>query len=305
MKIMVFGEILWDVFADDKHIGGAPLNFCAHMTRLGAEGCLVSAIGDDELGAETKESLRRLKLSTDYISTAFAPTGICNVTVDASGTPAYELVKGVAYDYIDVGQAAEDIGSGRFDALYFGTLAQRGAVSREALGQLIARSACREIFCDINIRQNFYNEEVLRTCLDHATILKISTEEYDVFDRMGITDVWRTAPFGSREYSIEMCRRLARVSAAKLIIVTMNKDGAMLYSTADDRAIFSKKPESKAVSTVGGGDSFGACFLYNYLLGAPLTRCLNCAVELSDFVVTQQGAVPDYPDGLLRRIVAV
>ena len=37
MKIIAFGEILWDVFGDEKTIGGAPFNFAAHIARLGAE----------------------------------------------------------------------------------------------------------------------------------------------------------------------------------------------------------------------------------------------------------------------------
>jgi fructokinase len=50
MNFLSFGEILYDVFPDKKTLGGAPLNVSAHLAKLGAEGAIVSAIGNDELG---------------------------------------------------------------------------------------------------------------------------------------------------------------------------------------------------------------------------------------------------------------
>ena len=47
---LCFGEILFDVFGDDRCIGGAPFNFAAHFAQLGGEAVMVSAVGDDELG---------------------------------------------------------------------------------------------------------------------------------------------------------------------------------------------------------------------------------------------------------------
>ena len=44
MKILTFGEILWDIFPHDAVIGGAPLNFAAHTVRCGAEGYILSAL---------------------------------------------------------------------------------------------------------------------------------------------------------------------------------------------------------------------------------------------------------------------
>ena len=33
--VLVFGEIIWDVYPDKSCIGGAPLNFAAHFVREG------------------------------------------------------------------------------------------------------------------------------------------------------------------------------------------------------------------------------------------------------------------------------
>jgi sugar/nucleoside kinase (ribokinase family) len=69
------------------------------------------------------------------------------------------------------------------------------------------------------------------------------------------------------------------------------------------RTIFdSNLPKNKVISTVGAGDNFSACFLYNFLHKVSIIECINRAVELSDFVVTALGAVPEYPSDLLEKI---
>ena len=57
MKVLSFGEILWDVYNDKKCIGGAPLNFAAHIAKHGDEAFMLSSIGKDSLGDETLDAL--------------------------------------------------------------------------------------------------------------------------------------------------------------------------------------------------------------------------------------------------------
>ena len=49
------GEVLWDVYPDAAHFGGAPANFAGHAASLGAESWMVSAVGADELGERAVE----------------------------------------------------------------------------------------------------------------------------------------------------------------------------------------------------------------------------------------------------------
>ena len=56
MKIVSLGEILWDVFDDQRRfLGGAPLNFSINATRLGHSVSLVSAVGDDRAGTANSD----------------------------------------------------------------------------------------------------------------------------------------------------------------------------------------------------------------------------------------------------------
>ena len=87
-----------------------------------------------------------------------------------------------------------------------------------------------------------------------------------------------------------------------IILITKDSDGAIAYDCCQGIFYHSQKPTGKLVSAVGAGDSFGACFLYNYKNGIPIKTSLERAVILSDFVVTKLEAVPDYPKGLLEKI---
>ena len=55
--VVGIGELLWDMLPTGKKAGGAPINFVYHASRLGAEGCAISAVGDDGLGREILEEL--------------------------------------------------------------------------------------------------------------------------------------------------------------------------------------------------------------------------------------------------------
>lgn len=48
--IVGLGEVLWDVYPDGAHFGGAPANFACHSASLGADAWMVSAVGTDALG---------------------------------------------------------------------------------------------------------------------------------------------------------------------------------------------------------------------------------------------------------------
>lgn len=283
MKFIVFGEILWDIFEDEKKIGGAPFNFGAHCAKLGMSVDFISAVGNDELGDMAIAAVKNLKMNTGNIQTVDHSTGYCLVSLH-NGIPSYNLVENVAYDNIPLPENT----CLEADALYFGTLAQRSPKSKETL-QTLLNGNYKEIFFDINIRQNYYSDEMIDASLTKSTIFKVSREEIGV---LGID--------GTLE---EICKVLGKkYKKLKLIIVTLDADGSFVYDVKSDNVIYSPKPTSKVVSTVGAGDSFSACFLSNYLKNNELKECLTRATMLSDYVVTQLGAIPEYPKDLKEKI---
>src|SRR5581483_6567467 len=137
--IVGIGELLWDIFPDGRKVaGGAPFNFAFHCRQLGHDAAIVSRVGDDELGRELRDEVRRLGLPDEFIQTdPEHPTGTVRVTIDAHGQPAYTITEDVAWDYIewedDVGRLHRTT-----RAVCFGSLAARCPVSRTTLDRYMS-----------------------------------------------------------------------------------------------------------------------------------------------------------------------
>ena len=283
MKALSFGEILWDVYPDERFIGGAPLNFAAHLARHGAEVCMLSAVGDDALGEETREAVRALGVGEQYISVAEGkPTGRCLVTLDEAGAPSYNLLHNVAYDYISLENVAED-----FDLFYFGSLALRSEHNRRTVKNLLDTKTFGEVVVDVNVRPPFYSGETIRFCVENATILKISAEELPVvLDVLGIEQKGENADIGATIAC--SCDKL------KLMLLTCGEKGAMAYDCVANQTFRCQGKKVTVASTVGAGDSFLAAFAYHYLRKKDIAACLDYATKLAAYVVTKPEAVPEY-----------
>src|SRR5262245_6125556 len=100
--IVALGEVLWDLLPTGPRAGGAPFNFAFHCHQLGHPAVIVSRVGDDDLGRELRDEVRRLGISDEYIQTDHQhPTGAVRVTVDGSGQPNYWIAANVAWDHIE------------------------------------------------------------------------------------------------------------------------------------------------------------------------------------------------------------
>lgn len=281
MKILSFGEIIWDIFGEKKHIGGAPLNFAAHCTLLGSKSWLASAVGDDDLGKTAVLQVKDFGINTEHISVMQGKeTGKCIVCLDENAVPSYNILDDVAYDYIQVPEVKD-----MPDVIAFGTLALRRENNRKVLSQILKTHTFSEVFADVNIRAPFYSRETIEFCLENATIVKISDEELPV-----VTE----SIFGEM-FSIEDASQKIsdKYSGIKTIIITKGADGSCCYDCRTGKFFFADAREVNVVSTVGAGDSFSAAFLSKYMENKPYTECLEFASEISAFVCSNVEAVPE------------
>ena len=173
IKILTFGEIIWDVYENESLIGGAGLNFAAHSSKCGAESFLFSAVGSDDLGDAALEFIEDFNVNYSFVKGSEKLTGRCIVTLNEDAVPNYNVLENSAFDNITISD--EDIikiNEEAFDVLYFGTLIQRNSVSRNTLKKLCESCTFKEIVCDVNLRKNCYDKDSAEFCLKNATILK-------------------------------------------------------------------------------------------------------------------------------------
>ena len=282
MNVLAFGEVLWDVYPDKKIIGGAPLNFAAHLARHGNSVSLLSAIGNDDEGASAVEIMQQWNISTDLVATLNdKTTGRCLVTLDSNAIPSYNLLRDVAYDYIDCKGSLN-----AFDMLYFGTLSLRSKQNMDLLKGIIESNDFEEIFVDLNIRQPFSTEEAVRFALKQATIVKISDEELPfVAKALDISDAEDYKAF-SRKLS-DTYKNL------RCIVITLGAKGAYALDITKGIESECEAVTVKLASTVGAGDSFSAAFLHQYHR-VPLDAAIRYATKIAGYVVSQYDAVPEY-----------
>lgn len=286
--VVGIGEALWDVLPEGKKIGGAPANFAYHVSQFGWLSRVVSAVGDDGLGRELMENFRGVGLDT-LIETVPYPTGTVQIELDAAGVPRYDIKEGVAWDNIpftdDLKRLAEET-----RAVCFGSLAQRNAVSRETIHAFLdampAGEDCYKIF-DINLRQNFYTKELICDSLQRCNMLKINDEELVIVSRM----------FGLPEGEVKgNCRALLEKYNLKMLILTCGVSGSYVFTPGETS--FRETPKVEVADTVGAGDSFTGSFFSAILKGMPVKEAHALAVNVSAFVCTQNGAMPELPESL-------
>lgn len=300
MNCLAFGEVLWDIFDDRKEIGGAPFNFSAFLSRLGLNAYIATAVGNDALGKEALNIMDRFGVKRDYVKVADFPTGTCTVSCNIYGQPQYNLAQPVAWDHIDIcNNLLNDVSQGRFELLYLGTLALRNSSNFSALETLLNNGQFKYVFCDLNLRQNFYNRERVEFDLKRCSILKINREELFYLAKENYID---SINVSQSDFYKSACTQISQKYQIQLVLLTLDKDGALVYDALNNEVYKSQKPKNKAVSCVGAGDSFSAAFIANFLYGYPVLECTERAVMLSDYVVTQCGAVPDCPQELINLI---
>lgn len=286
------GEALWDVLPEGKKLGGAPANFAYHVSQFGLESRMVSAVGQDKLGAEILENFRQKQLY-GLIETVPYPTGTVQVELDAEGVPCYDIKEGVAWDNIPYTQALEGLAS-QTRAVCFGSLAQRSIVSRQTIHRFLDAmpddADTLRIF-DINLRQGFYTKEILCDSFRRCNILKINDEELVTVSRM----------FGYPGIDLQdKCWILLAKYNLKMLILTCGVNGSYVFTPG--HVSFVETPKVQVADTVGAGDSFTAAFVAATLKGLPVAEAHRLAVDTSAYVCTQQGAMPVLPESLTSRL---
>ena len=281
--IVGIGEALWDCLPEGRKLGGAPANFAYHVGQFGFNSCAVSAVGNDALGEETLAEFDAKKVNYVMPRVDF-PTGTVQVTLDEVGVPTYDIKQNVAWDNIpytnEIGALAK-----RCKAVCFGSLAQRSEVSRKTIYKFLdhtPKDALR-IF-DINLRQNFYSQDVLRASLRRCNVLKINDEELVIIGRM----------FGYPGLDFEnKCWLILGKYNLDMLILTCGVNGSYVFSRG--AMSFLETPKVKVADTVGAGDSFTGSFVASILAGLPVHEAHRKAVNVSAFVCTQKGAMPEIP----------
>ena len=293
MKYIVgLGEVLWDVLPEGKKLGGAPANFAFHAGQFGMDSLAISAVGNDALGDETLAELTKKNLN-HVIPRVDYPTGTVQVELDADGVPTYDIKTNVAWDNVPFTKEIEAIAKD-CRCVCFGSLAQRSEVTRSTIHKFIKAmpKGSLKIF-DINLRQNFYDKDILQSSIKACNILKINDEELVQLGRLYVypgLDISNKCWLLLGKYNLDM------------LVLTCGVNGSYVFTPGC--MSFQETPKVEVTDTVGAGDSFTGTFASAILNGLPVPEAHKLAVEVSAYVCTQQGAMPRLPHKFIDRLKA-
>jgi fructokinase len=279
-NITAIGEILFDVYPNQKKIGGAPFNFIYHVHKFTNKAKFITRIGSDEEGNTIIKFLQKQNFPTEFIQTNLKkPTGVVTVKLNDLKTPEFYIEQDVAYDYIELNDAIRNAIIEHSDLIYFGTLCQRSSISKKSIQSLFGKS--KFYFCDINLRRNCFTASIIEESLHACNILKINEEELGLISKTLIGynfNLKENAKIIKNKFNIDY------------VCVTRGKDGAAILN--DNSFVECKHKVDNLLDTVGAGDAYSAVLAVGILMNIDLEK-INClATSFAAEICSIHGALP-------------
>jgi fructokinase len=276
--ILCFGEILWDLLPAGPVLGGAPFNLAFRLAERGEHAIIASRVGCDELGFQARNTARELGVDTSLIQTDEGrPTGTVKITL-RGGEPDYKIIRGVAYDAIEMTAAINDAATSA-GCICYGTLAQREEASRHALESMLYLNLGVLTFCDINLRKECFTAATVHDSLLRADILKLNELEVKALGRL---------LFKEQLQPVQFAFRVLDTMSPRIVLITLGEKG-VLALPGEKVPVYVPGYKVDVVDTVGSGDAFSAGFLHRYLAGDSLERACDFGCRLGALAARHAG----------------
>jgi len=289
--LICFGELLWDIFPNGKVIGGAPYNITNRATALGLKTSVITSIGNDELGDEILNLIKKNNVDTSFIQThETLPTSEVRIKVGQGGEPTYDIIRPVAWDDVHIND--EIISAVKASQSFvYSSLGLRDHRSCDALFSLLPYAQFK--ICDINLRDGHYKKETILRMLRHADVLRTNEHELEVISSwLGLQGLDRK----------EQMKKISTHYDYKFVLSSLGEHGAVCLQGDN----FYTQPVYKVdvVDTVGAGDAFLASFIYSYLHGRDLPACLRMGCVVGALTASKKGGTPKITNEELDEMLA-
>jgi fructokinase len=279
-KITAIGEILFDIYPENKLLGGASFNFIYHIWKLTGNANFISSIGNDDNGKEIMNHLNSTGFSTKYISVDEEhPTGTVHVKLREDKTPQFTMSSENSSDFLEINESINQLIKNQTDLLYFGTFSQRNKTTRNTINSLLGKRI--KYFCDLNLRHNFYTKNIIETALIASNVVKVNENELNIISK---------EIYGSDPRSNLLAQKIIQDFAIDLLCVTRGENGATLITKNEENRYKISLPDP--VDTLGAGDAYAAILCLGYLNNLPLKEINIIANRFAADICMVDGAIP-------------
>jgi fructokinase len=283
-RVLVLGEVLWDLFPASVRLGGAALNFAAHIKRLGHEPLLVSAVGTDELGDEAIQAIATLGLDASFLQkTERFKTGTAAVQLGPGDQTSFVIERPAAYDAVELSDRhIDEIIKWKPEWLYYGTLFSSSVTGREVLRRLLEALPQAKRFYDLNLRPGSASPELVIELLRAANVVKLNEEE------LRSVHEFTELPAETEGF----CRAGVERFGWSAVCVTLGARGCAML--AGGAYVEARGHRVDVADTVGAGDAFAAAFAHGIASNRPAAEIAEFCNRVGALVASVHGAIPNW-----------
>ena len=287
-NILVFGEILYDIYDDVAVIGGAPFNYSVQLSRLISKNDnlkFITALGKDDFSKDAFKFIENENIDSSLIQVLDNyETGKATVFMNENKIPDYIIHENVAWDNIEFNSDIEKALKEKYDLFYFNILSCRSEKSYNTLKNIFKNIDSKYKVCDVTFRKNYYTKEKIKEALEFINILKINDDELAIIKSLFYPNLQNDNEI--------LLKNLNKDFNIDYIFLTLGKSGASSFY--NNQYIFKPSNKIKVVDTVGAGDSFCAALSYAILNKLDIKKVLDFASAVSEEMIQVKGGTAKY-----------
>ncbi|WP_302368677.1 carbohydrate kinase family protein [Brachyspira aalborgi] len=287
-NILVFGEILYDIYDDVAVIGGAPFNYSVQLSRLISKNDnlkFITALGKDDFSKDAFKFIENENIDASLMQVLDNyETGKATVFMNENKIPDYIIHENVAWDNIEFNSDIEKALKEKYDLFYFNILSCRSEKSYNTLKNIFKNIDSKYKVCDVTFRKNYYTKEKIKEALEFINILKINDDELAIIKSLFYPNLQNDNEI--------LLKNLNKDFNIDYIFLTLGKSGASSFY--NNQYIFKPSNKIKVVDTVGAGDSFCAALSYAILKKLDIKKVLDFASAVSEEMIQVKGGTAKY-----------
>lgn len=287
-NILVFGEILYDIYDDVAVIGGAPFNYSVQLSRLISKNDnlkFITALGKDDFSKDAFKFIENENIDSSLMQVLDNyETGKATVFMNENKIPDYIIHENVAWDNIEFNSDIEKALKEKYDLFYFNILSCRSEKSYNTLKNIFKNIDSKYKVCDVTFRKNYYTKEKIKEALEFINILKINDDELAIIKSLFYPNLQNDNEI--------LLKNLNKDFNIDYIFLTLGKSGASSFY--NNQYIFKPSNKIKVVDTVGAGDSFCAALSYAVLKKLDIKKVLDFASAVSEEMIQVKGGTAKY-----------
>ena len=287
-NILVFGEILYDIYDDVAVIGGAPFNYSVQLSRLISKNDnlkFITALGKDDFSKDAFKFIENENIDSSLMQVLDNyETGKATVFMNENKIPDYIIHENVAWDNIEFNSDIEKALKEKYDLFYFNILSCRSEKSYNTLKNIFKNIDSKYKVCDVTFRKNYYTKEKIKKALEFINILKINDDELAIIKSLFYPNLQNDNEI--------LLKNLNKDFNIDYIFLTLGKSGASSFY--NNQYIFKPSNKIKVVDTVGAGDSFCAALSYAILKKLDIKKVLDFASAVSEEMIQVKGGTAKY-----------